>query len=253
MDKRAVGILLVAVGAIGLLTFPLYMASSWNNPLSQYETATPWNSGMTGQWPWWGGGQPQISFDEALRQFENYVVATGNKDLALMEVMEFQYNYYAIVYEKSTGTGAFELLVDKAGGYGSGGMGGMMGGGMMGRGGLVYPEPGPNMMWNTKYDMMGGMMNGGMMGSRRGYISVNPGASANMPVTVEQAESYAMKYLSQYLSRASLEEPDQFYGYYTIHVLKDGKIHGMLSVNGYTGDVWFHSWHGYFIQEKDFA
>jgi len=34
--------------------------------------------------------------------------------------------------------------------------------------------------------------------------------------------------------------------------LKDGKIYGMLSVNGYTGDVWYHSWHGYFIQEQDF-
>jgi len=27
----------------------------------------------------------------------------------------------------------------------------------------------------------------------------------------------------------------------------------MLSVNGFTGEVWYHSWHGYFIQEKDFS
>jgi hypothetical protein len=24
----------------------------------------------------------------------------------------------------------------------------------------------------------------------------------------------------------------------------------MLSVNGYTGQVWYHTWHGSFIQEK---
>ena len=44
-----------------------------------------------------------------------------------------------------------------------------------------------------------------------------------------------------------VEKPDQFYGYYTIHILRDGKIYGMLSVNGYTGQVWFHSWHGQFL------
>jgi len=252
LERRKIGIVLVVLGIIGLLAFPLYAALTWGGASPQYGGGSPWNQGMMGQWPWWSGSQTQIGFDEAVTQFENYIVATGNRDLALKEVMEFQYNYYAIVYEKSTGIGAFELLVDKADGYGRSGMGGMMGGGMMGRVGLVYPEPGPNMMWNTKYGMMQGMMSGGMMGSRRGYISVNPGASVSMPVTVEQAESYAMKYLSQYLSGASLEEPDQFYGYYTIHVLKDGKIYGMLSVNGYSGDVWYHSWHGYFIQEQDF-
>jgi hypothetical protein len=31
-----------------------------------------------------------------------------------------------------------------------------MGGGMMS--GAVVPEPGPNMMWNTEYEMMDGMM-----------------------------------------------------------------------------------------------
>jgi len=243
MDKRTVGIVLVAIGVIGLLTFPLYVAFSWNNPLSQYGAATPWNSGMMGQQPSAGTG---ISFDETVAQFQSYIAATGNKDLALKEVMEFENNYYAIVYEKSTGTGAFELLIDKTGGNRYGMMGGMMG-----RPSLVYPEPGPNMMWNTKYHMMMGA--GGIMGSRGGFFSVDSSTSANMPTTAEQAKLLAMKYVNQNLPGASLEEPDGFYGYYTIHIIKDGKVYGMLSVNGYTGDLWFHSWHGYFIQEKDFA
>jgi hypothetical protein len=33
--------------------------------------------------------------------------------------------------------------------------------------------------------------------------------------------------------------------------LKDGRIAGMLSVNGSTGQVWFHSWHGNFIQSRE--
>ena len=74
-----------------------------------------------------------------------------------------------------------------------------------------------------------------------------------MPITPEQAEAYAMGYLNQLWPGASLEDPDQFCGYYTIHILKNGEIIGMLSVNGYTADVWYHNWHVYFIQEKDFS
>jgi len=29
----------------------------------------------------------------------------------------------------------------------------------------------------------------------------------------------------------------------------NGNDYGMLSVNGYTGQGWFHTWHGTFIQE----
>jgi len=39
--------------------------------------------------------------------------------------------------------------------------------------------------------------------------------------------------------------------YYTIHVTKDGKIAGMLSVNGYDGTVWYHNWHGAYIRSLE--
>ena len=43
------------------------------------------------------------------------------------------------------------------------------------------------------------------------------------------------------------------YGYYTIHTVdKDGNILGMLSVNGFSGDVWYHSWHGVFIDMQEY-
>jgi len=44
---------------------------------------------------------------------------------------------------------------------------------------------------------------------------------------------------------------DAFHGYYTLHFQRAGQIAGMLSVNGSSGQVWFHSWHGGFIQSRD--
>jgi hypothetical protein len=187
-----------------------------------------------------------ITMDQGVAMAQSYLKSLNNPDLAIHEVMEFEYNFYIIYYEKSTGVGAFEMLIWK-----QSPSGGMMGGGMgIGRGmmvGTVVPEPGPNMMWNTKYSMMGnGMRGGGMMGPVRGTTT------ADMPTTIEQAKTIAMNYLQTNLPGATIEDPDVFYGYYTVHILRDGKIHGMLSVNGYTGQVWYHNWHGAFIQVYEF-
>jgi len=185
--------------------------------------------GMMGGYGWGPAGQPfgaqttPISLDQATQAVQNYVAAWGNPDLQPTEILEFQQNFYAEVVEKSTGVHAFELLVNKYTG-------------------AVYPEMGPNMMWNTKYGMMGGMMGG--------YYRQGP-PSATMPVGPEQAKAYAQQYLVRYLPGTTTEEPDTFYGYYTLHTLQNGNVSGMLSVNGYTGSVWYHSWHGPFIQEKD--
>ena len=42
-----------------------------------------------------------------------------------------------------------------------------------------------------------------------------------------------------------------FYGHYTFDYQMNNKIAGMLSVNGITGDMWLHTWHGDFIQELE--
>jgi hypothetical protein len=39
--------------------------------------------------------------------------------------------------------------------------------------------------------------------------------------------------------------------YYTLHTYTGDKVSGMLSVNGYTGKVWYHSWHGAFVDMKE--
>jgi hypothetical protein len=73
-----------------------------------------------------------------------------------------------------------------------------------------------------------------------------------MTVTPEQAIEYAQKYLDRNLFGATAAtDPIQFYGYYTLDFEKDGKVVGMLSVNGYSGQVFLHTWHGTFVEETE--
>jgi hypothetical protein len=122
----------------------------------------------------------------------------------------------------------------------------MMGGGMM-RGyvapGVMMPEPGPNMMWNLKYSPM----NNGIMS----YYG-NQGSST-MAISHDEVGQLAQAYLTSNFSNAKVEMATKFYGYYTFDFTVNGKIAGMLSVNGSTGQVWYHSWHGDFIQDVEFT
>jgi hypothetical protein len=94
---------------------------------------------------------------------------------------------------------------------------------------------------------MGGFGPGGMMSGTWG-----PTAPTTQPtVTADQAQQIAQQWLDQYQPASATEMPDAFYGYYTVHVRKADQITGMLSVNGYTGQVWFHTWHGNFIASSE--
>jgi hypothetical protein len=86
------------------------------------------------------------------------------------------------------------------------------------------------------------MMGQGMMGNGNQ-------ATTTMTVTTHKALQIGQAYRDQNLKGAKVEDAMQFYGYYTIDFTLNGKIAGMLSVNGQTGQVWYHSWHGTFIQE----
>ena len=69
-----------------------------------------------------------------------------------------------------------------------------------------------------------------------------------MGVNETQAAQYAQEYLDAHdTGLVADDHADAFYGYYTLHVLEDEKIVGMLSVNGFDGSVWYHSWHGDYI------
>jgi hypothetical protein len=178
-----------------------------------------------------------LTVDQAFQAATTYLAALNNSDLKIAEVMVFDNNAYVRVFEQSTGIGAFELLVNPS---------------TL----AVTPEPGPNMMWNLKYaglnhaNMMGGGY--GMMGNS--LSSSTPTAvSSTMPVTSAQALQAAHTYLNTALpGTQTAADADPFYGYYTIDILRDGKIIGMLSVNGYNSQVFLHTWHGTFISTQDY-
>ena len=93
---------------------------------------------------------------------------------------------------------------------------------------------------------------GGMMGGWNYQNQTSADVTAEMTVTPEQAVEYAQQYLDTNIAGAiAATDPVQFYGYYTLDFEKDGRIVGMLSVNGYNGQIFLHTWHGTFIEEAE--
>lgn len=245
--------LVVSLGGLAGWAFSRSLGSGWNWPWHMGSWLGPgmmdsWSGsgGMMGGWSSPGGmmglggrgygfqrgsladGEGTLSLSEAGEAVESYLASANLPDLAVAEVMEFSNHFYAEVEEKSTGVHAVELLVDK-------------------NTGRVYPEYGPNMMWNTKYGRHSGSGWGGMMGGMMGGFNVQE-PSADMSISADQAVEYAQRYLDAYApGKQAADQADVFYGYYTIHVLDDGQVYGMLSVNGYSGQVWYHNWHGQFV------
>ncbi|WIY01026.1 hypothetical protein QRX60_44485 [Amycolatopsis mongoliensis] len=138
----------------------------------------------------------------------------GQRGLHVGEVMQFSNGYYAELLA-ADGSRATEVLIDPGSG-------------------TVQLESGPAMMWNTAY---------GMMSARD-----QAGAAAIGP---DQAVRIADLWLREHRTGLHAGEPDRFPGYYTLHTLDGDHIVGMLSVNATTGAVWYHTWHGQFLQMQE--
>lgn len=203
---------------------------------------SPWSmhrygAGMMGYAAASGSGEPVRDVAGARGQAERFA---SRLDLRVAEVMQFSNGYYAEL-EEADGEAATEVLVDP-------------------QTGAVWPEFGPAMMWNIRYGMMSdaggemrsGMMDGAGMMGRAPSTSVPvdptwPHTSADSHVTAEQAMTIADRWLATSDSTLRAADVTAFPGYYTFHVLRDGAIAGMLSVNAATGSVWYHWWHGDFV------
>jgi hypothetical protein len=196
--------------------------------------------GRRGYVPGYTGNVKPLTVDEARQAAQSYLDKLGIAGLETAEAMVFDNNAYVIVKETDTGMGAFELLVDPVSK-------------------VAYPEQGPNMMWNLKY---GGINHGTMMGGRgmkwmmggsgQTWNATPANVSSEMPVSEEQASQSAQTYLDKYLPGNTVaDHATSFYGYYTFDFEKNGKVVGMLSVNGYNRDVFVHTWHGTFIAESE--
>jgi hypothetical protein len=188
------------------------------------------NSGygmMGGNWSENNPDVEPITMKQAEQAVEKYLSTYFDSDLEIAEIMIFNNNGYAIVVEKSTGIGAMELLIDPTNLD-------------------VFPEFGPNMMWNLKYGSMGTR---GMMGNSFNRTYDN---EINMSISKEEASDIAQSYLNdQFPGYQVSEDITTFYGYYTIDILKDGSPTGMLSINGFNGQVFLHTWHGTFIEMSE--
>jgi hypothetical protein len=182
---------------------------------------------------------------EVLTEEVEQYIAIYDTELAISDIFVYENSeYYYSIIEKDTGKGAMELLVNpytKA----------------------IYPEYGPNMMWNLKYGMhqYGGYMGYGMMGrgfTGRGVMGYyydgyddfySYDFTDENDLTYEEAYNEALEYLAIYNPELSVaDDYHEFYGYYTFHVNKSDETVGMLSVNGYTGTVWIHDWHGELVE-----
>jgi hypothetical protein len=171
-----------------------------------------------GGWNWTATGEA-ISLEDAATAAEEFVARWNDPNLALGEVIQFDNHFYAKAVEVESGRGAFEFLINPYTG-------------------AAHPEPGPNMMWNLRY---------GMQSGAGGWETAAGQDGVEMTVTAERAVEVAQAFLDANFPGQTAGEPEAFYGYYTLEVLQDGAIVGMLSVNGTTEQVWPHLWHGAFV------
>ncbi|HEX7433808.1 MAG TPA: hypothetical protein VF326_09125 [Anaerolineaceae bacterium] len=273
MQKRLI-IILVIVGIVVitgvLLTTGIFIGRAMTGPggfgfgmmngtyaqnmMGGYNGGGMMNGGMMGNnFSNGSSSSKPLTLDQAKQAVDTYLKGLNNADLALREIMVFNNNAYARIVEKSTGVGAMELLVNPANLS-------------------VYPEYGPNMMWNLKYSPMysstgttgmtlapapragvGGQSGGMMDGATRNNHANPPSVSASMPVTPIQAVAAAQQFIDkQFPGYKADTNPDAFYGYYTVDILNDGKPTGMLSVNGFNQQVFLHTWHGNFIETSEY-
>jgi hypothetical protein len=130
------------------------------------------------------------------------------------EVLWFDNGFY-VELKDTAGAAATEVLIDEVNG-------------------AVTTEPGPAMMWNTRY----GPHSGG-------------GAPAAPAITATRAQQIADRWLQGNQPGRVAGSADAYPGYYTMETTVNGHIEGMVSVNAATGTVWPHTWHGRFLAKED--
>ena len=220
------------------------------------------------------GTAPVLPVVQAITRARQYLNQFQNPDLVPVETIEFSNVFYVVIQEKSTGKGAFALLVDRVNGN-------------------VSPEMGPPMMWNTKYGrwtggagMMGPGMMGpgfgpgagpGMMGPGMGGTGMMgpgygpgaqpgpgaqsspgaqpaPGAPAPRPQAAVLGEAKAKAALQVWVSQAfpgaGIGKVVEFPGFFTYRLTRDGKTFALASVNAYGGQVWYAWQYGTFVREQ---
>jgi len=190
-----------------------YGSGMMNNPAYNYS----YGNGMMGNMMmgnmmalYYSESKP-ITPDEAMRNMQSFAQQYG-PDMEVDDVMVFSSNYYGVVKNTNSSQDIAEVLVDRYSGS-------------------AYPEPGPNMMWNTQY------------GAGRAQAE-------GVTYDLSDSQTLAEDFLTGYLPEAQILESHEMPGYYTFDFGKGG-IEGMLSVNAYSGQIWVHTWHGPYLGDMN--
>ncbi len=196
--------------------------------------------GMHGYGPWAvQQGTPTVTADQAVARARQYLGQYANPDLAAVELIEFPTVFYVVVQERSTGKGAFALLVNRVNGN-------------------VSPEMGPPMMWNVKYPGSGpGSMGSGMMGQGFGPrpgvrpIQAAPGTPPQVaPLDEAKARAALQAWATQTFPGAGIGKALEFPGFFTYRLVRDGKPFALVSVTAYGGQVWYAWQYGAIVREQ---
>ncbi|MBN9151154.1 MAG: hypothetical protein KF739_00940 [Cryobacterium sp.] len=192
------------------------LSSGWGSGSNWGESGMMGGTGYQGMMGGYGrvdgDAEPVNDLNQARERAAGFAEAL-QPGLEVGEVMRFENHYYADL-QNSDGSKATEVLVDS-------------------RSGAVRLEMGPATMWNTRFGMMGR----------------NSGTEVDISTT--QAQQIADRWLADRGDGLTSDDPVQFPGYYTLHTVRNGDITGMLSVHAVTGDVWYHSWHGDFVEMSE--
>lgn len=148
-----------------------------------------------------------IAQEEALRNMQSFATQYGS-NLTVEDFMAFSSNYYAVMKDTGSNQDIAEVIVDRYSGS-------------------TYPEPGPNMMWNTRFGA------GRTQGGGNSY-------------DLAGAQKLAEDFLTGYLPGAQIQESHAMPGYYTFDFGRND-TESMLSVNAFSGQIWVHTWHGPYL------
>lgn len=178
------------------------------------NASNPGTQGLVGGM--WGmmGSLGMLGFDpadatpiptgDAQRRLATFAASCG-PEIHVAAVTPFANDLYAQLSD-AAGTRLGEVLVDRYTG-------------------TVVPEPGPNLLWNTRW------------GVAAGTISAPRYAEP-------AAQRLAEQFMAGYLPGAAVLSAAALPGYDTFAYGRGQTIEGLLSVNAMTGAIWVHAWLG---------
>ncbi len=162
----------------------------------------------------------RLTMDQVEERVKDYLRDLDDSNIQVEEIIEFANRFYVRFSEKDTGINAFAALVNPYTGR-------------------MYAWHHADKFWNTKY-------RGESYRLFTGDVEPRDWPSGPMTITEGQALINAEEVLleSGAIEDAEVGSAQLFYGYYTIPILRQGDVVGLVNINGYTGAVCYESCHG---------